>query len=280
LKTKYNILLLLLISLFFACGNQQDLDKNPIVRVGKEMLYEEDLQGIIPVGVSKEDSLQIRKQYIENWIKKQLVIQEGLNSINIDEETIERKVQNYRYSLVMYELQKKYIEQTLPQKPSEKDIQNFYTKHPNNFKLAFPVVKGVYLKVPKNLKEIDSLENLIEKKENLRTLQKFCSKFAKEKRFFVQWTPLKELNNNTFFEEYKVDEILSQNFLKESDSTSMYYLKIYEIKKVNETAPLEFVKAEIIEILLVKQKVNLIKTMEENIYEKAKKENSIEFFNK
>ena len=48
--------------------------ENVLARVYNEYLYESDLKGIIPKGMSVNDSIMFARNYINNWVKQKLLI--------------------------------------------------------------------------------------------------------------------------------------------------------------------------------------------------------------
>ena len=64
------ILVLLLITLLGcgACKEQRDhKGKTPLVEVDGNFLYKEDLMSVLPVGLSKDDSILFTEHYIRSW---------------------------------------------------------------------------------------------------------------------------------------------------------------------------------------------------------------------
>ena len=47
--------------------------KTPLVEVGHEFLYKEDLQAAMPVGMRGQDSARFAEEFIHNWIKDVLL---------------------------------------------------------------------------------------------------------------------------------------------------------------------------------------------------------------
>ena len=54
--------------LCLACSEQHDHHgKTPLVELEGNFLYHEDLQSVLPNGLSKDDSLLFAEHYIRNW---------------------------------------------------------------------------------------------------------------------------------------------------------------------------------------------------------------------
>ena len=77
--TKYTIrqtlAAMLLAIITTACGNEDiHHGKTPIARVFDSYLYYEDLGELVPKGASSSDSTALVTQYINVWVKQQLMI--------------------------------------------------------------------------------------------------------------------------------------------------------------------------------------------------------------
>ena len=66
----------LLILLFCgSCKEQHDHGgRTPLVELDGNFLYHEDLQAVLPAGLSKDDSLLFAEHYIRNWAEDVLLI--------------------------------------------------------------------------------------------------------------------------------------------------------------------------------------------------------------
>ena len=83
------ILVLLLITLLGcgACKEQRDhKGKTPLVEVDGNFLYKEDLMSVLPVGLSKDDSILFTEHYIRSWAEEILLYEKAANNIpdNVD----------------------------------------------------------------------------------------------------------------------------------------------------------------------------------------------------
>ena len=61
---------LLIFLLCAACSEQHDhKGRTPLVELDGNFLYREDLQSVLPAGLSKDDSLLFAEHYIRNWVE-------------------------------------------------------------------------------------------------------------------------------------------------------------------------------------------------------------------
>ena len=84
--------------------------KTPVVEVNGDVLYLEDIEQMLPLGLSDADSTVFADRYIRNWVQDVLFYQNAIRNIP-DTKDIDRLVENYRRSLFEHEYQRRLIEQ-------------------------------------------------------------------------------------------------------------------------------------------------------------------------
>ena len=136
-------------------------NREPVARVNNAYLYKDELAGIAAFGSSKEDSAARVEAYIDSWIRKELLIQEATRKININEAEVERKILDYRYSLIAYEYQSYYIKQHLDTVFSDEEIRQYYEDNIDNFILKQNIVRATFNKVPRNAPKLDKLKGWV-----------------------------------------------------------------------------------------------------------------------
>ncbi|MDN4164642.1 peptidylprolyl isomerase [Cytophagales bacterium LB-30] len=260
-----------------------EITEKPIARAGEAYLYPSDIKDMVPKGTSVADSSSIIERYVSSWIRKQLLIRESASKIDFNEAEIERKILDYRYALMVFEYEKYYINENLNPEITEEEISTYYHENASNFELKQNIIRGLFLKVPADAPKIDKLRTLVQsnKPEDRTELKSYCFRFAnaytlEDSLWFnfdevVSNTPFISVPNKVqFLKENKYTEITSEGFL--------YILKISDYKISDEQSPLEFVKEDIRNIILNKRKIELAKSLEEDIYKRAEKNNEFEIF--
>ncbi len=259
-------------------------ERAAIARVNQTYLYQDEVAGIVSDKIKGEDSIARVTSYIDSWIRKQLLINEALKNIDIDEAEVERKILDYRYSLIGYQYQNYYIKKNMLDSVTENEIQAYYQSHQDNFILKQNIIQGIYIKVPKGAPRLARLKELIyaNKPKELNELKSYCLSFSSvyhladsswiEFDKLVVNSPLAEIPN-------KIQFLKSYAYYETADAESMYFLKIDGYKISDNISPLEFVKGDIKNIILNKRKVELAHKLEEQVYERATKEKEFEIFN-
>ena len=259
--------------------------RKTIARVHNSLLYQDELVGIIPAGATADDSIARVTAYVNSWIRKQLVIHEATKNIDINEAEVERKVLDYRYSLIGYEYQNYYIQKNLNDSVSDQEIQEYYKSRQDNFILKQNIVQGTYIKVPKEAPRTKRIKDLMysRKDKDVAELRSYCLSFSAAYHLAdSSWIEFDKLVVNSPLAEIpnKVQFLRSYNFYETTDTEFLYFLKIDAYKMSDNVSPLEFVKQDIKNIILNKRKVELARKLEDEVYENAAKQNDFEIYNR
>lgn len=252
----------------------QDPQRVPVARVNRAFLYKDELAGIVPVGATKEDSTVRMEAYINSWIRKQLLLQEAARKIDINEAEVERKILDYRYSLIAYEYQAFYIKQNLDTAISAPEIEQYYKDNLDNFILKQNIVRATFIKVPKTAPRTNKIKDLIfsTKEKDQDELKSYCLSFSTAYHLVDStWMVFDELVKNSPLVEIpnKIQFLKANPYYETSDEAYQYFLRVKEYRISDNISPLEFVRDDIRTIILNKRKVALAKQLEDEIYNTA-----------
>jgi len=286
--------LILLISIFLvaACdllqfkndpsGEEAALSR-PLASVGDIFLYEKDIEGIVPPGISKEDSVDLIERHIKGWIKKQLLISEAQNQLTFDEAELERRVLDYRYALMMHEFEKYTIQRNLDTNITDEEIADYYEKNIENFELKQNIIKGYFIQLSKDAPKLGRFRYLLRsnREDHIEELKSYAYSYATKVHLNDSvWVNFDDVINNTPLMEIpnKTEFLRRNTYYEIPDDNYIYFLKIIQYKIQNDTSPLEFVRDDIQKIILNKRKVKLAKDLEEEIYENAVKNEGFKIY--
>jgi len=216
---------LILLIIFQSCelitlkGVQESPDKAvPVARVKDTFLYKHNLNGMVPDDVSSEDSIQITSQYIDDWIKKQLMIDRASESMQLNEADLERRVLDYRYALIVYEYEKLLINQELNRQVTDEEITQYYGEKQDNFILRQNIIKGLFAKLPKEAPRITNIRNQFRSypSSDIEEMRSYCYQFASLTHLEDSlWVNFNEVIKNTPLASVpnKVQFLRSNNFV-------------------------------------------------------------------
>ncbi len=257
--------------------------RQPVARASGVYLYRDELIGITPPGTPPEDSAARAEAYVNSWIRKQLLIQEAARKIDINEAEVERKILDYRFSIIAYEYQTFYVKQNLDTAIANDEIDRYYKDNIDNFILKQNIVKATFLKVPKNAPRTGKIKELIfsKREKDVKELKSYCLSFSSAYHIsdsswmvfdeLVQNSPLTEIPN-------KIQFLKTRPFYETSDEGFLYFFKVDEYRISDNTSPLEFVKEDIRNIILNKRKVELAKQLEDEVYNYAVEKKEFEIY--
>jgi len=160
------VLTILSIFLLFSCSMfEENISEVSIARVEDKFLYQSDLEGIVPIETTEEDSALIVNNYIQGWVKDNLILQKAELNLREDQKNVQKQLEDYRKSLIIYAYEKELIKQRLDTSVSATEIQDFYDNNDQNFELKNDIVKVRYLKVNKNAPQIKNIRKLYKSKK-------------------------------------------------------------------------------------------------------------------
>lgn len=274
----------ILFFIFFlsSCTNMADKKKNAVARVFDEYLYSSDLNGIVPVDVSVNDSMAIVKAYINSWIKQKLITRHAENHLSSSQKNFDLLLENYKNSLIQYTYEKEFINQKLDTLVTDEEIKQYYDSNKTEFLLKENIVKVWYVKMPVESKYKDVVKiNYKSSKENAKKiLEDHCKKYASN--FFLNdsnWLYFNDLLKEIPIKTYNQEDYLKfHRYIEMEDSIFSYYVNIKDFKIKESTSPLSFEKENVKKIVLNKRKMILIEEMQNNLFKEALKENNFEIY--
>jgi hypothetical protein len=264
-------------------SSDSEANRQPIARVENTYLYKDELDGIIAPGTTKRDSTVRVEAYINSWIRKQLLIREASRKIDINEADVERKILDYRYSIIAHEYQNYYIKQHLDTVISNAEVERYYKDNIDNFILKQNIVQATFIKVPKNAPRTGKIKELIfsKREKDEKELKSYCLSFSSAYHIsdsswmifddLVRNSPLVEIPN-------KIQFLKSNPYYETSDDSYLYFLKVDQYRISDNVSPLEFVKDDIRNIILNKRKVELANKLEDEVYNNGADQKEFEIF--
>lgn len=251
-----------------------------VAQVGSSILSKADINAL---SIPKEDSARVVNRFVEDWVKKELLIKRANDNFNIDLSSIEQKVADYRYALISYEYQKFVVQQQLDTIVTDDEIQNYYEEHRNNFVLRQNILRGRFIKVNKEAQKLRSVKRWIksDRPNDIESLEEYAFQFANDYSLEDSlWIKFDELTKNSPFSTItnKIQFLKRNRYVEEEDSLYLYLLKINEYKISEEVSPLDFVKGDIRNVIINKRKIALVKELENEIFEEAKQNEDYQIY--
>ena len=263
-----------------SCQKETALGVEGIARVGDQILTRADLEAILPLFANKEDSILAAEHYIRSWVSDNLLYEVAKKNLS-DKENIDQLVENYRKSLIIYQYQEQLVNEKLSKEIDEQSMKNYYESNKERFKLDRSLIKGLFLKVPAGAPQLEKVRTWYKTitPESVENMEKYCVKNAGSFDYFVdKWVDLNELMINWPVDYSDESEIIRSNkFIEQKDDKYYYYLNILSYLHAGDTAPFEYVKSNVREILINQKKIDFLRKTEEELYNKALKSGQIKY---
>jgi hypothetical protein len=270
----------LMILIFFSCNyfkvEEKEIIASEIIAiVNTEKLFRVDLKDFLPNNISKEDSTVLVKGYINDWAINQLLLKKAeANSSLEDVEEINMLVKDYKESLLINNYKERLIKQRLDTIINEYEIDAFYVKNKDNFRLNEDLVKIKYLHFDNNIINKKEFRNLFKSDqiEDLEELEKQQLSFKYYQFNDSTWTQLDKVLLKLPFSK---DNLLKKTkFIEKQDTLGLYLMSIRDVLVRNNTAPLSHIKPTIKQMILHKRKIELIREIEKILVKDATKNNN------
>lgn len=256
--------------------------EKPLARVFDSYLYPSDLEGIVPKGTSASDSTLLVQSYIENWVKQTVILKQATDNVELQQEEIDQQLETYRQSLIIYSYEQQLVAQNLDTNVTASQIKKYYLDNKDNFELKKSIVKASYAKFPKNTHRIDVAKKWFNssKSKDRNELETFCMQFSVNYNLIdTSWIYLDELSAIIPLDRFSETSILqNNNYISFSDQEFVYLVKIKDFMYKEDLSPLEFEVENIKNIIINKRKIELINKMENQVYQKARDSEDIEWY--
>lgn len=254
-----------------------------VARVGNTKLHGSDLKNAVPKGVHGDDSAALTKIYIDRWIRKQIKLQEAEKMFEASVADIDRKVEEYRQTLLIHRLDEQLIDREIDTVFTEQEITAYYDAHKGEFKVDRPLVKGRIVRFPEGYRQAQQLRTLMKgrREEQQQDFTDICLKNEFQVTDFGgKWVDFPEfLSHLPSLRTENYDSVLGTTDVQEMHgSKSHYYFQIGEVRRVGESIPLELLTQTIRRILYKQRQEAIIRRFEDRIYEAALADERVEYF--
>ncbi len=266
-----------------ACKSSPEPGEVAVARVYDSYLYVKDLNGKLPANISPADSTVLIKEYIDNWIKQQLLIKQAEKNLSDEDKDFTQQLEDYKNSLLIYKYETQLIKQSLDTLITENEIADYYEKNKSNFELKENIVKVIYVKIPRAVPmTVPKLYIGSDKPADRKKLQDFCVKYAVNYYLDDQnWLLFNDILKEIPITTYNQEEYLKNNRTIEiQDSTYSYLMNIKGFMIKDGLSPLSFEKNNIRDIIMNKRKLKLIEDMQKEVYSNGVKKGSFEVIKK
>jgi hypothetical protein len=280
---KYVAIALVAIILVSCDYFRNDTEAAPVARVNDTYLYQEDIAKLISENTTPEDSAQIVNNYITRWATQQLLIDQAklnLSQENLD--TYDKLVLEYKNDLYTEAYKNSIVARELDSTISEYEYQSFYQENKDNFKLNDELLKVRFVALPLDYNNIVQAREMLRRfnEKDQQGLNELSIQFKSYNFNDSTWVKKDALVETLPVLTGEGDQILNKsNFAQLQDSLGVYLMKVEDVLKPNDIAPLSYVRPTIEQIILNKRKLELLRKLEKDITRDAIENKNFEIYN-
>jgi hypothetical protein len=218
-----------------------------------------------------EDSAYFVERYLNDWVRKQLMIYHAELNLRSDLQDYEKQIEQYRSSLLIYAYQQELLNQNFDTTIAFNEIESYYEQYKNEFKLTKNIFKGRLIIVDKFAPDLASLNKWYksDKENSIESLDDYCQQFAKEYYLKDDKWQFFSIFNQMLPELIEEEEYFLRNTkgIWFEDAGFRYYLFVKDYQIKGGISPLAVEKEKIKNVLLNKKKIKYLKQLEDELYQ-------------
>ncbi|WP_238987190.1 peptidyl-prolyl cis-trans isomerase [Confluentibacter flavum] len=259
-------------------------DRVAVARVNDTYLYYEDIKDLVSEGTSKEDSILLVQNFINKWATQQLFVDGAMRNLSEEQqEAFNKLVVQYKNDLYTKAYIEALVKRSIDTSVTNAEAEVYYSLNKEVFKLNEDLLKFRYIHVNENIINYKNIEqkfkrfNLADRKE-LDSLSIQFKSYSLKDSIWVKASQV--VDKIPVITPENRDQLLKKsNFIELKDSLGVYLMQINDVLLRNDTAPLEYVKPTIDQIVINKRKLEIIRELEKDITKDANKNKQFEIYN-
>ena len=257
---------------FNSCQTEAE-DREYIAQVYNERLYEDD----IPPDIL-EDKIKL-DLFIDQWIESRILYYRARTDKRIDEDAIQRQVENFKRELYYYHLEEILLKERMDTNISDSEIQNYYNENKDEFLLKDFLVKVLYLKVSIDAPDIDKIKRtyLLKKPKDIDEIIQYAKIYSSNFYYDDEnWIYFDDI-----LKEVPLKDIVKERFITQrkklyfDEGNYVYFLNILDYKLKDAVSPLNFERENIRKKILNIRQKRMRREIKNEIITKEYKEGNV-----
>ena len=256
----------------------------PVARVNETYLYHDDIRGLVSAGTPKGDSILIIQNFINRWATQQLFVDGAKLNLNEEkQEDFNKLIVQYRNDLYSKAYIEALVKRNIDILVNTQEAEIYYNNNKEVFKLNEELLQFRYIHVDENIIDFKTIKEKFKRynSQDKKLLDSISIQFKSYSFNDSIWIKLSHVIKkiSAVTPENKNQLLKKSNFVQLKDSLGVYLMQINDVLVRNDTAPLEYVKPTINQIVINKRKLELIRELEKDITKDAIKNKQFEIYN-
>lgn len=246
-------------------------DDRLLATIYDKSLYLSDMEGMIPEGMSSEDSSTIISTFVRNWMRETALLHEA--EMNVPKDlNIEKLVTDYRASLIKNNYENIILEKLLDSTVSKIELEEFYEKNKDQYQLETPIIRCRFIKASRNAPQVSKAQDWwnSNKVEDLVALNAWSAQNAKVHYLRDSlWYKVDDIGAYMPRGTLTVDNVKGRRDFVQRDDNFVYFFKVLELVSKKEIAPLSYIEDQARKVILHKRKSQLLDDLKTKLYDEA-----------
>jgi hypothetical protein len=257
-----------------------DKSKSKVVaKIYDREVLESEIEEITSLAKRKEDSVRIVQLYLDKIALEKALLQRSIGSGLVDMTDIEAKTNEFRNSLINLRFEREYTKKNLDTTFIKTQLKDYFEKNRASFVLNHDIFLAYYIAMPANTPKIEKMKELMrsDKPNDFEELKNQCLRYANlfslDNKHWLR-VPL------TFTHEASLlaKAIKTKQIVSIEKEDQLYLVRVFDYKFTNQPSPFLYVENDIQTIILNKRKMELLRKLNEQVLDEAKKSNKIEIY--
>lgn len=280
MKASLSILVLSILFLY-SCKDGFNFNrdtKDPIIaRVGERNLFKSQIAELIHSGTSSTDSAAIVDGFIENWIRENLMILEAEKNVAADI-NLNKLVDDYRSSLLVYNFEKRLVDQMLDTIISMDEKNDYYESFKNQYLLSHPIFKCIIAKVSAKASGLKDIKSALGKSDLTESIFLIKEKAVYHHLDIERWMTIEDLESLLPLGMIEISELSGGKIFQKKEKDYEYFVKIVTYYDEKRIPPFDFIEGKIIKTILSERKIELLKKYRQDLYDQGVSDQKFEVF--
>lgn len=266
----------IVLPMFASCKAISDFldDGEVVAKVGEARLLMEDLQKVIPNGISPEDSTLLARQYITTWALDHVYMEVAEKQLSAAELDVSQEVEAYRRSLLKYRYEQLYVNQRLDTLISEDQIREFYEKNGDRFVLKQPIVKARFMTMMTDAPNLKTIQKKMSSGKYGEIMEADSLARVSALRYVVwedSWIDAIVLAREFGTESASVMSSIKKGWIERKDVNDMNNIAfVMDVIPAGRKAPKEYCEPLIKDMIISARKQTLISNLEQDLLREAR----------
>ena len=277
MREKFLILITILLS---SCNELTSIKNDKLVsRVGENYLYESE----IPDFSLYQDSLIRKKVFIDSWAREKILF--DLSLVNLDQKSIinlDELIERYKRDLYINSYKDILINSMVDSIISDSEIDEYYDKNLNKFKLNEDLIKFRFVKIPLDNINLNKIRNGLIRYSSfdMELIDYLSFQLASYNLNDSLWITKRDFFNQVDFVNYENQKkyVKKGQLISKRDSMYVNLLFIDDILQANSVAPRSYLSDRIKSTIYNNRKILLIRELNKEIINDAIKSKKYELY--